>query len=42
MEHILLRVPVTMFDMPGFQALFLALLVSGIGYVIYNGREKSI
>ena len=42
MEHILLRVPVTMFDMPGIQALFVAVILAGIGYVIYNGREKSI
>lgn len=42
MESIFLRVPVTLFDMPGIQALFLALLLSGILYVIYNGREKSI
>ena len=41
MEHIFLRVSVTLMDIPSGQALLLALLGSGIAYLIYLGREES-
>lgn len=41
MEHIFLRVAVTLMDIPSGQALLLALLGSGIAYLIYLGREES-
>ena len=41
MEYFFLRVEVSLGDIPSGQALLLALLGSGIAYLIYLGREES-